>query len=95
MRAPKSLVPTVVLEPVSFESYKVIVTPVSGVVVVQLRSTREGYHTVRPPNWLERWRGITWRQKIEAAKQCVQRLADKMNAEEQAAKDVCREYEGS
>jgi len=30
---------------------------------------------VWPPNWWERWRGVTWEQKVERAKATVERWA--------------------
>lgn len=98
--APKSLVPTVEMpEPIDLGPWEVDVYPVGETVRVQLRKgliVRRGLHTippgdrhVYPPNWFERWRGITWEQKIEVARQYAHQVADKMNVAEEAAKAIC------
>ena len=40
---------------------------------------------VPPPNWFERWRNITWKQKVETVRLRFQHIADKWNREEAAA----------
>jgi len=101
--APKSPVPTVTMpEPIDIGSWEVDVYPVGEVVRVQLRKGLMCRYTtgfrppgdcyVYPPNWLERWWGITWEQKVDAAKKRAWQVADKMNAAEQAAKDICPDY---
>jgi len=49
---------------------------------------------VWPPNWWERWRGVTWEQKVQRAKEKVERWARERLAASLAAAAATRGERG-
>jgi len=80
------------------ERYEVQVRPLVGVVKVEAvlfgRWPDGPVAYVWPPSWWERWRGVTWEQKVERAKARVERWARRWLAASLAAAAVTRGERG-
>lgn len=78
------------------EYWHVSVTPIGETIHVVcgkrfLYSPSESEY-VNPPNWLERLRGITHQMKVDKARQRIQAICDRKNAEDSRGKELAELY---